>query len=248
MDLRIENLNIGYSEKTVLQDINLQINHNEIIMLIGKNGSGKSTLLKTIAGIIPKISGNIYLNNKPLQSYTGQERSKLISIVLTDNIEVNLSVYEFLRMGRQAYTNRLDLLSGHDKNIIEKYIEKLSLNDFVNRSINTLSDGERQKVLIARALIQETPVLLLDEPATHLDMENKAMLFNLLFEIKKEEHKIIIFSSHDINLLAEKIDNFWLANKNSVFEINQKNKTGIQQMFTTHLLTYDNHCKVFKLV
>jgi iron complex transport system ATP-binding protein len=246
MDIQLKNLAVGYSGNTVLTDINVGLSSGDMVMLIGKNGSGKSTLLKSIAGILPVLSGDIIVNGVSLSGIKNKERSKLIGIVLTRQTGINMRVYEFIRLGRQSYTSRLDFLSNHDKQVIDKYIDKLHLRKFVQRHLMELSDGERQKVFLARALVQETPVLLLDEPATHLDLENKALLFQLLLDIKEKENKIILFSSHDINLLIGKIKKIWMTINGTLNIYNYSQLSEIQKAFQSGLLYYDDNCKQFK--
>jgi len=245
MQLTIKNLNVGYENKPVLSNINLTANSGDFIALIGKNGTGKSTLLKTLAGIIPAISGKFTIDDKNVFKIKDTEKVNFLSVVLTDKIDLPLSVYEFISLGRQAYTSLLDSLSDTDKNIIDKVANDLQINLLLDEKITQISDGERQKVLIARALVQETPVIFLDEPTTHLDLENKAILITLLKKISVEQKKIIIFSTHDLNLIIPKVDKIWLAN-HTVKGIKQT-QNDFQELFSSDYLVYDKDCKKFKL-
>jgi iron complex transport system ATP-binding protein len=247
MKIQINNLTVGYANKPVLSAMNMHLTGGDMIMLIGKNGSGKSTLLKSLAGIIPFLSGEIIIDGLSLNRLSPAERSRLIAIVLTQRVAGNLNVFEFIRMGRYAYTNRFDILSREDKKIIDKYIERLKLNNLIQRNLTELSDGERQKVMLARALVQETPVLLLDEPATHLDLENKAELIQLLFHIKEKENKIILFSSHDLNLFMGKIKNIWMTINGNLKTFDYSNFSSIQDMFQNDFLYYDEACRQFRI-
>lgn len=245
MQLKINNLSVGYEQKTVLSDINLQAQTGDFIALVGKNGAGKSTFLKTLSGILPALSGKILLDNIDLLALPAPQRTRYVSIVLTDRIDVPMTVREFVALGRQAYTNLWGITSKRDIQIIDEVSEMLKITAFYDRKINELSDGERQKVLIGRALVQETPILLLDEPTTHLDMENKAMLINNLLKISKRQNKIVIISTHDINLILPKIDKIWLAEKS----INEKPQVSdLNDMFQSELIKYDTVCQVFKLI
>ncbi len=246
MELKIKNLVIGY-QQPVLKNINLTAQSGELIVLIGKNGSGKSTLLKTLSGILPALSGQLQLDDINIWQLSPKERAKYISIVLTDRIDLPLSVIEFISLGRQAYTGMLDQLSNTDLAIINQIMNDLDLMKLINRSLLELSDGERQKVLIARALVQKTPVLLLDEPTTHLDIENKAVLIQKLLKISKEQQKIVIMSTHDINLMLPKTDKIWLAGKSgSILEKDNKQPV-LEELFTSNLIEYDQDCQVFRL-
>jgi len=245
MQLQINELSVGYNIKTVLSDINLQAQTGDFIALVGKNGAGKSTFLKTLSGILPALSGKILLDNIDLLALPAPQRTRYVSIVLTDRIDVPMTVREFVALGRQAYTNLWGITSKRDIQIIDEVSEMLKITAFYDRKINELSDGERQKVLIGRALVQETPILLLDEPTTHLDMENKAMLINNLLKISKRQNKIVIISTHDINLILPKIDKIWLAEKS----INEKIQfSDLNDMFQSELIEYDTVCQVFKLI
>ncbi len=245
MQLKINDLLVGYGQKTVLSNINLTAQSNDFIALIGKNGAGKSTLLKTLAGILPALSGDVFLDDVNLMTLKPSERARHISIVLTGGVEVPLTVREFLAMGRQPYTNLWGQLSTGDLKVINEVGEKMNILDYFDRKITALSDGERQKVLIARALVQQTPVLLLDEPTTHLDLENKAVLINNLLKISNEEKKIIILSTHDINLILPKINKIWATEK-TVAQVNKI--SGLHKMFQSELLWYDEDCQIFRML
>ena len=245
MKLKINNISVGYGQKTVLTNINLQAKSGDFIALIGKNGAGKSTFLKTLSGILPVMVGEVLLDDINLLALSVRERARYVGIVLTDRIDVPLTVREFLALGRQPYTNLLGKISGKDQQVIDEVSDVLKITDFFDRKITELSDGERQKVLIGRALVQETPVLLLDEPTTHLDMENKAVLINSLQKISKRQNKIIIISTHDINLILPKINKIWTTNK-SINEILQR--SDMHKMFQSDLIKYDADCQIFRLV
>ncbi len=242
--LTINNLSVGYEQKAVLTGINLTAQSGDFIALTGKNGTGKSTFLKTLAGILPAVSGSVFLDDLNLTNMSPAERARYVSIVLTDKIDVPVSVHEFLALGRQPYTNIWGQLSKKDLQKIDEVGEKLKITGYFDRPVNQLSDGERQKIMIARALVQETPVLLLDEPATHLDLENKAVLINILLKISEEQNKIIIMSTHDINLLLPKINIIW-ATDNIVARVNKL--AGLKEIFSSKLLRFDEDCQIFRL-
>ncbi len=245
MQLKINNLSVGYNQKLVLSEINLQAQTGNFIALVGKNGAGKSTFLKTLSGILPALSGEVLLDNVDLLALQAQERARYISIVLTDRIDVPMTVWEFIALGRQPYTNLWGNISKKDKQRIDEVGEKLKITAFFDKKITELSDGERQKVLIGRALVQETPVILLDEPTTHLDMENKAVLINNLLKISQEQNKIIIISTHDINLILPKINKIWLTGNS----INEKLQlSDLNDMFQSEWIKYDANCQIYRLI
>ncbi len=245
MYLKINNLSVGYNQKAVLSEINLQAQKGDFIALVGKNGAGKSTFLKAFSGILPILSGKILLDEIDLLSLSIKDRARYVSIVLTDRIDVPMSVREFLSLGRQPYANLMGSFSKRDIQIIDEVGDVLKISRFFDRKITELSDGERQKVLIGRALVQETPVLLLDEPTTHLDMENKAILINKLLKISKKQNKIIIISTHDINLILPKINKVWLTDKTIVEKLR---KSDLTDLFQPDLIKYDTDCHIFRLL
>ncbi len=212
--LACQNLSIGYktaktSDPTILQEnINISIKTGELTCLLGINGSGKSTLIKTLTQSIPALKGHIYINNLPLENYTKQHIAKLISIVLTERILVdNLSVYELVKIGRTPYLSWQGSLTHQDNQSIERAIEQTNIESLLYKNIHTLSDGQMQRVLIARALAQDTPIIILDEPSNHLDFHHKVSLYLLLKDLAKKQNKAILFSSHDMELALQFSDN-----------------------------------------
>ncbi len=245
MKLKIKNLSIGYGHQAVLSDIDITARSGDFIALIGKNGSGKSTFLKTLAGILEAIEGEILMDGQDLLQLKPTERAKYVSIVLTDAILTPLKVKEFISLGRQNFTGTWNRLLPEDHRIINQVIQELNLTDLLNKKITEISDGERQKVLISRALVQETPIVLLDEPTTHLDLENKAVLLKKLKKISQMQNKIIILSTHDINLILPQTNKVWFTNHS--IEILEKNQS-LKGLFDLDLLRYDEACQIFRLV
>ncbi|RXR17710.1 ABC transporter ATP-binding protein [Flavobacterium amnicola] len=204
-------LSIGYSSKNsktvIAQNINLSFESGKLIALIGANGIGKSTLLRTLTGIQKPLSGEIELNQKPLQAYTALELAQNLSVVLTEKLPPsNLTVYELVALGRQPYTNWVGKLTSVDQEKIANAIALTAIQEIVHKKHFEISDGQFQKVLIARALAQDTPLIILDEPTTHLDLHHKVSLFKLLKKLAQETHKCILFSTHDIDLAIQLSD------------------------------------------
>jgi iron complex transport system ATP-binding protein len=203
--LSTENLSIGYPSKKgdtiIASGIQVALPQGQLVGLIGINGSGKSTLLRTLSGLQSPLSGNITLNGNPLTSAPPQELAQQLSVVLTgQSISKNLTVLELVSLGRQPYTNWLGSLSETDNKIITKALEATDTDTLKNKKCYELSDGQLQRVLIARALAQDTSVIILDEPMTHLDLHHKAAVLKLLTQITHEQQKTILFSTHDIEL------------------------------------------------
>lgn len=212
MDIIIENLSIGYKDKTaVATDINVTFRGGRLSCLIGENGAGKSTLLKTISGFLLPQEGNIVFGDKPLKSMSHSQMARMVSIVLTGNSNIqNMTVEETIGLGRSPYTGFFGVLTAKDKEIVADATTKTGIDDLAKRMMQTLSDGERQKVMIARALAQQTPIILLDEPTAFLDYPSKAGTMALLQRLAHSEGKTIILSTHDLELATRFGDDFYL--------------------------------------
>lgn len=220
--LHIEQLEIGYIKgkvKTTIQnDINLSIEKGKLVAVIGKNGIGKSTFLKTITGIISPLSGAISIENKNLKNCSSNELAQLLSIVLTEQLpQSNLSVYEIVALGRQPYTNWLGTLTNEDKTKIDEAIALTEITDFIHKKHYEISDGQLQKVMIARALAQDTPLIVLDEPTTHLDLIHKISVLRLLQKLSGETNKTILYSTHDLDLAIQLADEIIVFTEQNVY-------------------------------
>ena len=205
------NLSIGYKTKKetviIAENLNLNLASGKLITLIGANGIGKSTLLRTITGIQKPISGDVFLNDKKIADYTSLQLAQQLSLVLTESLPPsNLTVFELVALGRQPYTNWIGTLTDEDKLKINEAIELTQISHLANKKHYEISDGQLQKVLIARALAQDTPLIILDEPTTHLDLLHKVYLFKLLKKLTSETKKCILFSTHDIDLAIQLSD------------------------------------------
>lgn len=205
--IKTTNLNIGYAGKNpkiIIENINLEISTQSLVAIIGLNGCGKSTLIKTLAKLQPAISGKILINNRNSAEYFIAEWAKKIAWVDSKTtLPTDLSVEEFIAMGRQPYTNWLDKLTQNDNEIINKVINDLELEHIRNQKGNQLSDGQAQKVAIARALAQDTDIIILDEPTSHLDIINRLKILKLLKNLVKDHQKTILFSTHEITNALE---------------------------------------------
>ncbi len=215
--LVLKNLQIGYTAgKPVFSEINLELKPGSFTGLIGNNGIGKSTLLKTICGLIPPLSGEVLIGTKKIQHCPQQELARLISLVLTDKIEgFNLTVFDVVSTGRYPYTGYFGELSDKDIQLTQHYITQCGIEHIQHKSISEISDGERQKALIARALAQQTPVMLLDEPTAFLDYASKKNSTQLLKDMAHRENKIILLSSHDLDILLRYADQALLIEENN---------------------------------
>lgn len=209
--LKTENLSIGYqSKKTkniVASAINLSIEKGKLITVLGKNGIGKSTLLRTISKVQKSLNGAVFINQKNLEKLSNKELSTALSLVLTERLpESQLTVFELVAIGRQPYTNWIDKLSTTDLEKINWAIEQTEINHLKNKRFYELSDGQLQRVLIARALAQDTEIIILDEPTAHLDLHHTIKIFTLLKNLVEKTSKTIILSSHEVNLSIQFAD------------------------------------------
>ena len=213
-----QDLSIGYrtgkQEKIVHEHLNFQLHAGELTCLLGANGTGKSTLLRTLSASQPALSGTLDILGKPLAEYTEKERSRTIGVVLTDKTFAGgLSVYELVGLGRQPHTGFFGRLSKEDKRIIEEAMEHVGIAHKARSYTAELSDGERQKVMIAKALVQECPLILLDEPTAFLDVVSRIEIMHLLHRLAVEQQKAILLSTHDIEQALVLSDKLWLLSK-----------------------------------
>jgi iron complex transport system ATP-binding protein len=220
--LRTENLSIGYqkkkNDKIIASDINLEIEKGKLVTILGKNGIGKSTLLRTIAKVQNPISGNIFIATKKLKELSEKELSTQLSLVLTERLpESQMTVYELIALGRQPYTNWIDKLSEKDIEKIEIAIQQTEITHLKKNRFYELSDGQLQRVLIARALAQDTEIIILDEPTAHLDLHHTIKIFSLLKKLVTETQKTVIISSHEVNLCIQLADEIILLTENKFY-------------------------------
>lgn len=221
--LSTHNLSIGYSKKknrtTVQSGLNLELLAGELVCLIGQNGCGKSTLLRTLAGLQKPLAGKVLVDNIEFDKYRIHEKARKLSLVLTDRVEIeNASVSDIVRMGRQPYSNWWGSLSEEDYRIIDEAIEMVHLTHKSDSHLNELSDGERQRVMIAKALAQDTPLVLLDEPTAHLDLPNRVEIMLLLHRLAHRTGKAIIISTHELDMALQAADRIWLMTKTDGIE------------------------------
>ena len=221
--LKTDDLTIGYAQKTkiktVAQHVNVTLRAGKFITLIGTNGVGKSTFLKTITKINKPLNGHVLLGDKDLQSFTQQELATQISVVLTEKLPPsNLSVYELVALGRQPYTNWLGNLAPQDHQKVLQALQLTELEYLQNRKHYEISDGQLQKVLIARALAQDTPLIILDEPTTHLDLVHKVSVYKLLKQLAQKTQKCILMSTHDMDLSLQLSDEIIVFTKEKIHQ------------------------------
>ena len=221
--LQAAKISIGYTSKKIkniiASNINLSLEKGKLIALIGANGIGKSTLLRTITGIQKTISGTVLLNGKNIHELDALTLAQNLSVVLTEKLPPsNLTVWELIALGRQPYTNWIGKLTDYDITKVNEAIELTQISHLTSKKHYEISDGQLQIVLIARALAQDTPLIILDEPTTHLDLLHKVVLFKLLKKLTQETGKCILFSTHDIDMAIQLSDEIIIMTPENVIQ------------------------------
>ena len=221
--LEINELEIGYKYRRksniVLSKINLTTRRGEFICLLGKNGSGKSTFLRTLAGMQKELNGTILLNKQPLSNFGNQEKAKKIAVVLTERLQIGaMRGYDIVEFGRYPHTGWVGKLTAADHAIVKQCLEDVGAIHLANREINQLSDGERQRLIIARALAQEPELMLLDEPSSFLDAPAKIELAILLRDLAYKRNITVIAATHDLDISLRTSDTIWLITENDEIE------------------------------
>lgn len=253
--LKTNKLSIGYKTKKgetlIASNLNFELQQGQLVGLVGANGIGKSTLLRTLIKVQPELSGSILLNNKDLKSISNIELAKQLSIVLTERLaSKNLSVFELVALGRYPYTNWLGDLNEKDLAMVKNALNLVNITDLKGRKCYELSDGQLQKVMIARALAQDTDVIILDEPTSHLDMYHKAYILKLLQRLTKETGKTILFSSHEIDLAIQLCDTMIVMQADKLVCDQPCNliANGIfESLFPKDLIAFDNKTGSFRV-
>lgn len=251
--LKTDNLEIGYAlkkrYKSIAKNINLKIEKGKFIALVGENGIGKSTLLRSLSKVQKPLNGTVFINQKNIVDISEKELSKVFSLVLTERLpESQLTVFELIATGRQPYTNWIDNLSAIDIEKINWAIDLTEISHLQNERFYELSDGQLQRVLIARALAQDTDIILLDEPTAHLDLHHKFNVFSLLKKLVETTNKTIIVSTHEVNLAIQLVDEFILFKKEELLHdsTNQLLKSNcFSNLFTSKIIHFDEKLNQF---
>ncbi|MBW4776936.1 ABC transporter ATP-binding protein [Prevotella histicola] len=232
MQITLSHLSVGYKiGHAVVSDINLTLQSGKLASLIGANGVGKSTLLKTLTGFLPKLEGSLLLDGKDISEFSQRALARQISIVLTQKPDVqNLTVEEIVGLGRSPYTGFFGKLHANDQQIVDESITAVGIEKLKNRMIQTLSDGERQKVMIAKALAQQTPVIFLDEPTAFLDFSSKVETFQLLQRMAHEMGKLVLLSTHDLELAVRFSDTLLQVNGDGLRTVSNEEVSHQMQM------------------
>ena len=247
----LTDLTIGYENKVVQSHLTFTLEQGQLISLLGPNGSGKSTLLRTIAGLQPSLGGQILVNGIDISPMSPAERAKQQALVLTDNQPLEATtVFDIVALGRYPYTSFLGHLTQEDKAIITRSLESVGLISTLNSKLlytlhstlyTSLSTGNQARVLIAKALAQQTPIILLDEPTAHLDLPGRVQLFELLQRLAHEQKKLILISTHELNLALRCSDHILLMSDTTEYATPAELRT-TQALSNAFHINIDEYC------
>lgn len=210
--IQLENLTLGYEQRTLLEGVSATFSCGELTALIGRNGTGKSTLLRALAGLGEVRQGSIRLGGDPLSAIRPETLARRIAFVTTERVRIaNLRCRDVVALGRAPYTNWIGRMQEEDRRSVEEALQRVGMSDYADRTMDRMSDGECQRVMIARALAQDTPAILLDEPTSFLDLPNRYELGHLLQRLAHEEQKCILFSTHELDIATKLCDRIALV-------------------------------------
>lgn len=246
--IEMKNLVVGYRRKSqavpVMSFPEIKVEKGDFIAVAGQNGIGKSTLIKTLIQLIPEIEGEILLNGKTVKSYSRNRLASLISYVSTEIVHnQQMTVRDLVTFGRYPYTNWFGKIEKEDLKIVDEAIELLELRHLATRSIDEISDGERQRTMIARALAQQTEIMILDEPTAFLDLPHKHEIVNLLGWLSRKFSKTVIFTTHDLGIAIREADKLWLLSRDGFFQGSPEDlilSGTISKTFNTSKVSFDN--------
>lgn len=254
--IRLRDLSIGYPDKhntkRVAEHLNASIHSGELTCLLGTNGVGKSTLLRTLSAFQPPLGGTINLLDRPLSTYDDRKLATVIGVVLTEKSDIrNMTVEELVGLGRSPYTGFWGTLKEGDRRIVHEAIARVRIEPLTQRMVHTLSDGERQKVMIAKALAQETPIIFLDEPTAFLDFPSKVEVMQLLHNLTHTLQKTVFMSTHDLELALQIADKIWLMDRTNGIAIGTPEDLSLEgklsSFFSRKGITYDTETGFFRI-
>lgn len=245
--LTIENLNAGYRSRqgdtVVVRGVNAKLYGGEVVALVGRNGAGKSTLLRTLAAYQKPLAGELFYPAGAVSGMSAVEVARQASVVLTEQPGHQLTVRELVALGRTPYTNLLGHMTGRDNAVVEEAMAMMGISPLADRKVSSLSDGERQKCMIAKALSQETPLMFFDEPTSFLDFQSKVALFKLFRSLAAETGKAVLVSTHDVELAVRLADRLWIISSGVMHEgtVGELSRSGVMNGFVDdENLRYDS--------
>ena len=241
--IRFQSLSLGYGSRILIDSLSATVKSGELTALVGRNGTGKSTLLRAITGLGERIGGDILLGDKPIDSLSTAELAMMVAFVTTDKVRIaNLRCRDVVALGRAPYTNWIGRMQEQDEEIVMRSMELVGMSDYADKTMDRMSDGECQRIMIARALAQQTPIILLDEPTAFLDMPNRYELCTLLQRLAHEEQKCILFSTHELDIALALCDSIALISPPQLHLLPTEEmvKSGyIEKLFTSGIVNFD---------
>lgn len=251
MSLTLHRISLAYGSRTLLQEVSAEFADRTLTALIGRNGTGKSTLLRAIAGLGPLAGGRIDLCGEPLDTLTPQRRAATISFVTTDKVRIaNLTCEAVVALGRAPYTDWIGRLHEEDRRIVARSLELVGMGGFARKTMDRMSDGECQRVMIARALAQDTPIILLDEPTSFLDLPNRYELCTLLRRLAHDHRKCILFSTHELDIALSLCDSIALIDPPVLRYLPTPDMACsgyIERLFSNSFVTFDTESGTIKV-
>ena len=249
--IRLQGLALGYPGRTLFENVDLSFGRGELTALIGRNGTGKSTLLRAIAGLNRRYSGRILLDGRPAADTRTAEMARTLAFVTTERTRIaNLKCEDVVAIGRAPYTNWIGRMQKADTEIVMRSLASVGMEDYAERTMDRMSDGECQRIMIARALAQDTPIILLDEPTSFLDMPNRYELCTLLAQLAHDEGKCILFSTHELDIAMSLADAIALIDPPRLvcLPTEEMRRSGcIERLFRNKCVTFDTATGVVKV-
>jgi iron complex transport system ATP-binding protein len=222
-ELSFDHVSVGYNGTPLIEDVTLEVDRGEIVALVGPNGAGKSTILKTAAGLLRPVKGSVLLGERRLSEYSLSEKAKRMSVMMTERTGTEyMTCFDVVRIGRYQYTNLMGSLSDHDREVILDSMQQIGVDTLADTDYSTLSDGQKQRVLLARAIVSEPDILILDEPTSYLDMGYKTEFFDILRQLVEERQIAVLISMHELELVKRVADRVVCISKE-----NRVDRTGV---------------------
>jgi iron complex transport system ATP-binding protein len=241
--IRLDNIKLAFGSRTLISDASAHFTTGEMVALLGRNGTGKSTLLRAIVGLGTTQCGDIYIGGDNAKDLSAAQRAERIAYVNTERVDVDsLTVRELVSIGRSPYTNWMGRLTAKDRDIVEQAMVKVGVATFADRRVETLSDGECQRAMIARALAQQTPIIILDEPTSFLDLPNRYELCRLLSDLAHKENKCILFSTHELDIALSLADSIALVDTPKLVHLSTSEMItsgNIERLFDSDAISFD---------
>ena len=241
--IRFQSLSLGYGSRILIDRLSATVKSGELTALVGRNGTGKSTLFRAITGLGERKGGDLLLGDKSIDSLSNAELATMVAFVTTDKVRIaNLRCRDVVALGRAPYTNWIGRMQEQDEEIVMRSMQLVGMSDYADKTMDRMSDGECQRIMIARALAQQTPIILLDEPTAFLDMPNRYELCTLLQRLAHEEQKCILFSTHELDIALALCDSIALISPPQLHLLPTEEmvKSGyIEKLFTSGIVNFD---------